>query len=82
MSRDTRPESSKSRINKAGKNVRNDSEILEDIIVIENWRASHNHVAIALLEPKSKKRPEMGVPQPRWSRCYGFVHSGLTSGIL
>ncbi|MEM6812252.1 MAG: RelA/SpoT domain-containing protein [Pseudomonadota bacterium] len=44
MSRDTKPLYSKSQVNRAGKNVREGSYSEEDINIIENWRASHNHI--------------------------------------
>lgn len=44
MSRDTKFDYSKSALNKAGKNVRLNQETIDDIKVIENWRASHNHI--------------------------------------
>lgn len=44
MSRDIRPSYSKSRLNQAGKHVRDGNETEEDIAIIENWRAAHNHI--------------------------------------
>lgn len=44
MSRDTYPEYTKKRVNKAGDNVRSKAATNEDLLVIENWRASHNHI--------------------------------------
>jgi putative GTP pyrophosphokinase len=44
MARSTAPEYSRSRVNLAGRNVRNGSASPEDHLVIENWRASHAHV--------------------------------------
>lgn len=44
MLRDIRPEYSVTRVNKAGKNVREGTHNFDDLIVIENWRACHNHI--------------------------------------
>ena len=44
MSRKTYPKFSKRRVNIAGENVRLGTQTKEDEEVIENWRASHNHV--------------------------------------
>ncbi|NCC21594.1 MAG: (p)ppGpp synthetase [Alphaproteobacteria bacterium] len=44
MSRDIYPQYSNTRINNAGKKVRDGVECLDDLVIIENWRASHNHV--------------------------------------
>lgn len=44
MSRDIRPDYSKNRVNKAGKKVKSGTETAEDIEVIENLRACHNHI--------------------------------------
>ncbi len=38
------PDSSKSRVNRAGANLAADRATPEDLEVIENWRASHNHI--------------------------------------
>jgi putative GTP pyrophosphokinase len=44
MSRNVKPEYTKSRVNRAGDNIRNHKENDEDILVIENWRAAHNKI--------------------------------------
>ncbi|MFM7631157.1 MAG: hypothetical protein ACKO43_05030, partial [Alphaproteobacteria bacterium] len=44
MSRDIKPQHSKARIDLAGNNIRNNCAQDEDIKIIENWRASHNHI--------------------------------------
>lgn len=44
MARSTAPEFSKARVNRAGRNIRNDVAELGDQYVIENWRTSHSHV--------------------------------------
>ena len=44
MSRGIFPRYSKSAVNRAGENVRNNNHNTHDIGVIENWRASHNYV--------------------------------------
>ena len=43
-SRNTKPEYSKERVNRAGNAVRAGIETAEDILVIENWRAAHNKI--------------------------------------
>lgn len=44
MSRDISPEYTKNRVKQAGQNVRRGMATPEDLLVIENWRAAHNHV--------------------------------------
>jgi putative GTP pyrophosphokinase len=41
---DIAPLSSKRRINIAGERIRNGTSTAEDLVVIENWRASHAHI--------------------------------------
>ena len=43
-SRNTKPEHSKSRVNKSGRAIRNDTVTQEDVDIIENWRAAHNKI--------------------------------------
>lgn len=43
-SRNTKPEYSKERVNRAGNAVRAGNQTAEDILVIENWRAAHNKI--------------------------------------
>lgn len=42
--RNIKPEYSRTRVNKAGKNIRNGMAMSDDILVIENWRAAHNKI--------------------------------------
>lgn len=42
--RNTKPEYSRGRVNKAGENVREQRLTDNDVTVIENWRAAHNKV--------------------------------------
>lgn len=44
MRKDIEPEHSKSRVNQAGDSIREETATPEDMLVIENWRASHNHI--------------------------------------
>ncbi|MEM5520276.1 RelA/SpoT domain-containing protein [Sulfitobacter sp. AS59] len=44
MSKDISPEHSKSAVNRAGKRLSEAAESSEDLSIIENWRAAHNHV--------------------------------------
>lgn len=44
MRKDTKPNYSKSRVSLAGANVRNSCASEQDTLIIENWRASHNHI--------------------------------------
>lgn len=44
MSRGIFPNYSKTQVNKAGKAVRDGNASLEQILIIENWRASHTHI--------------------------------------
>ncbi|WP_417788983.1 RelA/SpoT domain-containing protein [Terasakiella pusilla] len=44
MSRDVFPEYSKTRVDRAGAAVRRGTDTPEDLEIIENWRASHNHI--------------------------------------
>src|SRR6056297_3370915 len=42
--REISPQNSKSRVNQAGRNLAANSASKEDMDIIENWRASHNHI--------------------------------------
>lgn len=44
MSKDIFPEHSKSAVNRAGDRLANNEAILDDLTMIENWRAAHNYV--------------------------------------
>jgi ppGpp synthetase/RelA/SpoT-type nucleotidyltranferase len=44
MSRDIKPCYSKSVVNQAGENIRKNQFTDDDVNIIENWRASHNHI--------------------------------------
>ena len=44
MSRDIFPKYSKARVDKAGASVRCGTHTVDDLVIIENWRASHNHI--------------------------------------
>lgn len=44
MSRDIKPHYSRNQVNKAGKNIRNKNYSVDDLVIINNWRAAHNHI--------------------------------------
>lgn len=44
MSRDIFPEHSKSAVNRAGRRLAEENHTLEDLLIIENWRAAHNYI--------------------------------------
>lgn len=44
MTKSTYPGGSKSRVNRAGKQIRKNAETQEDLLVIEDWRAAHRGV--------------------------------------
>ena len=67
MSRDIKPEFPREAVNRAGNNVRLERATNEDILIIENWRASHNHILNswqASLRKRSKGNESVIIAQP------------------
>lgn len=64
MSRDIYPEFSKGAVNRAGEVLRIGNSTGEDERIVENWRASHNHILNTFQENLRRKAKDFGIRTP------------------